>query len=437
MPGGQPISRRRAAWTLAAICGALLLFQAWLIFVQPHGTPTVDSRDVRAVGEIAGGVAVRQTLLVRAAGLDAVTLHVQASGNEHEGPVILELGEAGQDPAGGDDRPLYRSLFPAKRVVDDPTFTWRFAPIEASSGKQYAVRVSMPSAPFGHGLTLLATRDEGYLDGRLWFDGREQWGDLLFDTSAQRATSFARLEHALRDKPRWLRSRVTLALLFLAYNACLAVVFWTLLTAPLTNEDAERALDKGQPRSASWSRQRTYAAGALLLVCAAAAWWWIPRRVSIERGARLLLEEFPGTQKRTTMPSLQQGFVYQDVWWKGRRMKCVAALPSSRIVWPVDVRPDQELRGWYGLREDVWNGPGDGAQFRLGISDSQVYREHVRRWLRPVDDPLDRTYLPLRVDLRQYAGRRVEVILNTEPGPMGNAVGDAAMWCEVRVVERR
>ena len=91
------------------------------------------------------------------------------------------------------------------------------------------------------GVELLATRDEGYSDGRLWFDGREQWGDLLFETSAQRATSFARLEHALRDKPRWLRSRVTLAALFLAYNACLAVVFWTLLTAPLTTADAERA----------------------------------------------------------------------------------------------------------------------------------------------------------------------------------------------------
>ena len=215
------------------------------------------------------------------------------------------------------------------------------------------------------------------------------------------------------------------------------MIFWTLLTAPVRDGDESEGKDLARPAQAPWTRRRVGVVAAVVVVCAAAAWWWLPRRVPIEPGARLLNDGFPEAEKRTQMPSLQQGFVYQDVWWKGRRMECITALPFSRILWGVDVRPNQELRGWYGLRQDTWAGPGDGAQFRVGIADGDVYHEQVKRWLRPFDEAYDRVFVPVRVDLGPYGGRRVSVVFNTEPGPMGNAVGDAAVWCEIRVVDRR
>jgi hypothetical protein len=43
---------------------------------------------------------------------------------------------------------------------------------------------------------------------------------------------------------------------------------------------------------------------------------------------------------------------------------------------------------------------------------------------------------PFSIDLSKYAGRRVDVIFNTEPGELGSAYGDAALWCEPRIVAR-
>jgi hypothetical protein len=423
----------RIVWALLFV--ALLVFQGFVIFFQAHGTPATGGHHTRPAGEVAGQVAIRQTLTMEANGLDGLTVHVQASGKEHEGPVIFELGEAGADASGEADSPIYRTVVETRRVADDKTFTWRFTPLDDSKGKRYALRVSMPAAPFERGLTLLANRDEHYRDGQLWFDGREQWGDLVFETSARRATTFQRFEHALRDKPKWLRSRVSLGLFFALYNLALGIVLWTVLTA--SDQEGEAAADPAghrQPSRVASPRARAGGLAVLVLVCAFAAYVIYEPRVRIEPGARELVTEFPETAKRTTMASLQDAFHYDQVTWNGRSMRCIMALPFSRINWSVDAQPNTELRGWYGMRQDTWQGNGDGSTFRVGIVDSGAYSQSVNRWLNPDLKPGDRTFVPIRVDLSPHAGRRIEVVLNTEP--QLTPVGDAALWCEVRVAAR-
>jgi hypothetical protein len=430
--GAGPDLLPRLTWSL--LFAALLVFQAYVIFVQRHGATATAGHETRVAGEVAGGVSIRQTFRMAAGGLDGITVHVRPSGMEHAGPVILELAEAGDDPAGAADAPVYRAVVDTRRVVDDPTFTWQFTPLDDSDGRLYALRVSMPAAPFGHGVSLLATRDEHYLDGRFWFDGREQWGDLVLETSARRATTFQRFEHALRDKPWWLRSRVTFGLLFAFYNLALGVVLWTFLAAQDESAEATGSVSvPASPPGRVFQRARAAGVAALVLVCALAAYVAYVPRVRLEPGARELVDEFPETVKRTTLPSLQQGFVYETVTWRGRRMRCITALPFSRIYWTVEAPAGTELRGWYGMRPDAWQGNGDGSTFRVGINDGGRYDEKVRRWLNPDREPLDRGFVPIRVSLAPYVGRRVEIVLNTEPEL--TPVGDAAMWCEVRVVE--
>jgi hypothetical protein len=108
-------------------------------------------------------------------------------------------------------------------------FRFEFEPIEESSGRRYELRLEAPSVPAGAGIGLWATREQAEGAGVLRVDGREHWGDLVFRADATRATVFRRFEHLLRDRPAWLRSRVTLGVVIVLYNWALAAFTWYLL----------------------------------------------------------------------------------------------------------------------------------------------------------------------------------------------------------------
>lgn len=410
------------------LCSLLVLFQIYVIFLQPHGTPSTTGGQRRLLGEVAGAVAAVQTFEMGANGLESITVHAEPS-DQVRGTVVFELAELVGDAAA--PVTLFRDTREAAVVARGGPFTWRFNPIEGTRGKQFALTVSMPNAPFGEGraLRLHATRGERYAGGALTYDGRSEWGDLVFSTEAARATSFRRFEHALRDKPWWLRSRVTLAAAFLLYNLALFTVFWTILTAP----DEEVAPPATEPPPLS-ARRRLAMAVAVVVALGGLYLWLVPRRPWLEFGAVELLDQLPEATLRTTWPTLQQGFVETEATAGGRRYRCVTALPPSRIVFAVDVPEDAEFAAWVGMRPDVWQGPGDGATFRIGFGDGTSYEERYRRHFYPLERPIDRVLAPVRFDLSKYAGRRIDIVLNTEPS--FNAVGDAALWCEPRIVRR-
>lgn len=413
-----------------ALCGGLLLFQIYVIFWQSHGTPATTAGPRRVVGEVAGAVVARQTFEMEANGLDAITIFLAPGSSAAQGQVVFELAEVSGEPPV--EQALFRATRDAREVVGRGRYTWRFDPVEDSRGRRFALTLAMPNAPYGQGLGLRpeSTRLERYTDGSFRHDGRDQWGDLVFTTGATRATSFRRFEHALRDSPWWLRSRITLAGLFLLYNAALFTIFWTILTAPPEDEEA------GQPAHRPRAPTTRRAMAAVLVVLVLAGWFWlVPRRPWLEFRAVGLLDALPEATLRTTMPSLQEGFADSEVVADGRRYRCLTALPPSRATFQVEVPPDAEFAAWVGMRPDVWQGPGDGATFRIGFSDGAVYEERYRRHFYPLDRPVDRQLAPVRLDLSKYAGRRIEIVLNTEPS--FNAVGDAALWCEPRVVARR
>ena len=245
--------------TFLLLCTFLAVFQVYVIFWQPHGTPSTTGGERRKLGEVAGAVTARQTFEMEANGLEAITIYPAESPGAR-GSVVFELAELSGEPVV--EQMLFRD---ARDVagVGRGAFTWRFQPIEGSRGRRYALTVSMPDAPNveGQAMSLQATRGERYADGELTYDGTGQWGDLVFATEAARATSFRRFEHALRDKPRWLRSRVTQAAAFLLYNAALFTIFWTILTAPEEERppgDAARASPSSRARLAIVAPGRTH-----------------------------------------------------------------------------------------------------------------------------------------------------------------------------------
>lgn len=182
------------------------------------------------------------------------------------------------------------------------------------------------------------------------------------------------------------------------------------------------------------NRRLLIVAVLVIAVAAAALWVWGGRRAALEPGAIDLIAAFPEAEKRTTMPSLEDAFVIQTVSVNNERKPAIFAHPFARITWSVDVPARASLRTAAALREDTWNTPGDGAVFRIGISEGEVYSELYRQVIQPQRKSGDRRWFPIEIDLSAYAGRRVKVIFNTEPGDSANAVHDACVWGAPRIV---
>lgn len=500
--------RRRLAAFLA-LFGTLAAGEVYGLFVRETGVPRVDrGPDARLVGEIAGPAIVAQTFSVGVDGLDGITVEARPFGDAVAGTVVFDVAQIDPlDPrlaASLQVTPLYRILHPARDVVRASRHRVGFPPIAGSRGRLYRLEVRVPDAPPGQGLGLWATRGQAYRGGVLVVNGREVWGDLVFQASAGRATAFGDLQQRLRAWHPAAGSPWLLGALLVLYNSGLAVVVWFFVggggSAPAwSGRDGANGAPAssgggaaqagpaggrtspgvppgrmGEPggRSAAAARARaaepgradtgvppmpaapatpetTVRAGgearsrrplvvSAIVVAAGVAGvsTWRPAPEALEPGALDLLAGFPDAEKRTTLPSLEEGFDIQTVTIGGERRRSLFAPPFSRVIWTVQVPERAVLRTAAALRPDAWQHPTDGALFRVGVADEDTYTEFFNRLVRPHDEPGDRRWVPVDVDLSAYAGRTVKVIFNTEPGPQGDSFADACLWGAPRLVSR-
>jgi hypothetical protein len=222
----------------AALAGGLALVEFVALFVHQSGVPrTRRDGGSRLAGEIAGAAALTQTFTMGASGFSGVTIHASPYRDAVTGEVELtvrEVDRADQVPHAADlarQPPIARHVVPASEVIGAGGFEWEIPPIESSEGRHYALTVRLPDTPPGQGLALWATRGQSLRGGVLTVGGAEQWGDVVFEAHATRATLLARVEHLLRDQPAWLRSRWTLGGLLLVYNWLLAFFSWYMVCA--------------------------------------------------------------------------------------------------------------------------------------------------------------------------------------------------------------
>jgi len=89
----------------------------------------------------------------------------------------------------------------------------------------------------------------------------------------------------------------------------------------------------------------------------------------------------------------------------------------------------------------VWGeGNADGAGFALEIrpaDESGIASASQRIWRVEVDPfhhPEQRTWLPVDVDLSQFAGKNVDLILKNDSGPANNTYADWCVWADPKVV---
>ena len=172
-------------------------------------------------------------------------------------------------------------------------------------------------------------------------------------------------------------------------------------------------------------------------VVAAVIAWWLFSRPSTQGNLIDLIAEFPKAEHRSSPQPPESSFEVGSVTIDGQTKRTILAKPFARIIYTITVPPDAWLEVDFAMRPDSWDAPGDGAQFRVGVSEGRTYEEILRQYVNPKRG--DRRWFSARLDLSAYQGRQVKLILNTDPGPNGggDSQNDLAVWGEPRVYSKQ
>jgi hypothetical protein len=172
----------------------------------------------------------------------------------------------------------------------------------------------------------------------------------------------------------------------------------------------------------------------VIVVCAALGFWYSKSRPHIDNEIDLLAK-LPEAEKRTNVQGVPQ-FVVQSVTIDGVAKQSILAVPHSRLIYPLVVPRDGWFEVAFAMKPETWDLPGDGAQFRIGISEGRKYEELLRQYVNPKRG--DRRWFSARLDLSPYEGRQIKLILNTDPGPPEghDNTNDQAVWAEPRVYSK-
>lgn len=415
------------------IVAIALSLQAWAVWGERWGTAdNPPSGPNWPVGEIAEGIVAEQTFVMKVPGLRSFTFTPRAVGTTVVGDVIFDVLDV--TPEG--DRSLFRVIKKGTKVVrDGRPYTLEFSPIDLPVPRTFKVRIALPEAKFGQGFFIDGVERDAYRAGTLVVNFKEVWGDLAFRTDAREARLVGRLDAMGRAWPPFLRSPLVAWTGLAVANGAFAWAVWLALASWHTTR--RRHADAVAEPGAAWGRTRAWArthAFALLVPGAVVALAAIGAASQRERVVVDLARRFPEAEKRTSMPSLHEGFALFDYPTVGVVEPCILALPFSRITWTVDVGPSSMLAVRVGLRPDTWPLEGDGATFRVAVAGPRGYEELRRADVNPQHYETDRRYQLWRFDLSRFSGERLNIVFNVEPGPSGNAVNDAAMWCAPRLI---
>jgi hypothetical protein len=174
-----------------------------------------------------------------------------------------------------------------------------------------------------------------------------------------------------------------------------------------------------------------------VLVAAAGFWYWSAPGGDV--AALDFVEAFRGAEKRTALDP-QAAFSLDPQTIKGDTKSSVYAHPPSRIIYKDILVPEHaRLEVFLGIKEEAWDKGTDGVYFRIGVSHGEDYRDLVARHLDPQRVAGDRGWVPVSIDLSEYAGKKVNVVFNTHesaPGGPNNGLFDFAIFGAPRLVVR-
>lgn len=173
--------------------------------------------------------------------------------------------------------------------------------------------------------------------------------------------------------------------------------------------------------------------GVVLAVLAA---WWFLRSGGRERVTVHLVDQFDSAKEKRPSPEV---FSLIDATIGGVTKRAIHVKQASRIVIPVVVPENGEFKTSLGLLEPAWTIPGDGVLFRVLLRAGGQPEEILNIVIDPFDNPGDRQWHDVTLDLSEYAGETVDIFLNTNNSPPAHPQrddpsGDLAVWGDPRIV---
>ena len=110
--------------------------------------------------------------------------------------------------------------------------------------------------------------------------------------------------------------------------------------------------------------------------------------------------------------------------------------PSPRITYKTRIDAQEPIFEATILIKSEAHEKSDGVGFRLEVKEGDRIETVFQTVLNPKEVPADRSSRAVRVDLGQYAGREVELLFSTDPGPSGDNARDWAGWAAPRFAPR-
>jgi hypothetical protein len=114
----------------------------------------------------------------------------------------------------------------------------------------------------------------------------------------------------------------------------------------------------------------------------------------------------------TKQPS-DAAFEIMDVTIDGLTKRSIAAQEQTRLTYHVTVPARARFRVAIALTAKAWTRPSGGVLFLIGVSDGRAYRNAQSVVINPSAAAADRRWHDVTVNLDEYAGLTIDLILNT------------------------
>jgi hypothetical protein len=119
----------------------------------------------------------------------------------------------------------------------------------------------------------------------------------------------------------------------------------------------------------------------------------------------------------------------------GQRRDVVFMHPPSSVTFPpITLSEGAWFEFGIGVSDEAWAKGGDGVVFSISVQkEDGKLAKVLTRHLDPQHTDADRRWLDLQIPLRQFAGQKVQIVLETQVGPAGDATFDWGGWSRPRL----
>ena len=130
-------------------------------------------------------------------------------------------------------------------------------------------------------------------------------------------------------------------------------------------------------------------------------------------------------------------FEIMDVTIDGLTKRSIAAQEQTRLTYHVTVPAHARFRVAMALTPDAWARSSASVLFLIGVSDGRAYRNVQSVVINPYAEPTDRRWHDVSVNLDEYAGLTIDLILNTRATVApADLPGLLAVWGDPTLVSR-